>query len=71
MTFELASFFTKELVEELKNTFFCLNLDESTNSNQEKVVAVLVSYFSSEKKEIIVRHLESFTVIKADAESIF
>lgn len=31
MTFGLASFFTKELVEELKNTFFCLNLDESTN----------------------------------------
>ena len=71
MIFGLASFFTKELVEELKNTFFCLNLDESTNSNQEKVVAVLVSYFASEKKEIIVRHLESFTVIKADAESIF
>lgn len=71
MTYGLASFFTEELIEELRSTFFCLNLDESTNSNQEKVVAVLVSYFSSEKKEISVRHLESFTVIKADAESIF
>ena len=52
MTFGLASFFERELDEELRNTFFCLNLDESTNSNQEKVVAVLVSYFSSEKKQI-------------------
>ena len=48
------------LKTELQNTFFCLNLDESTDTYQEKVVAGLVSYFSKERNEVTVRQLDPF-----------
>ena len=71
MTYGLADYFMDKLKTELQNTYFCLNLDESTNPNQEKVVARLVSYFSKESNEVTVRHLDSFKEIRADAESFF
>ena len=64
----VAEYLMEDLKTELQNTFFCLNLGESTNANQEKAVACLVSYFSKERNEVTVRHLDPFKVLRADAD---
>lgn len=71
MVHGLSKTFTTRLTESLKTTFFSLNIDESTSSNLKKVVAVMVSYFSEEENEVVIKHLDSFDVIKADTASIF
>ena len=67
----MGELFTDQLVQQLKTVSFSLNIDGSTNTNNEKYVSVWVSYFCTEKNEIAVSHLESFKVVKADSESIF
>ena len=71
MNYGLAQFFNGKLDKELQKTFFSLNIDESTTSSLEKVVAVLVSYFSEEEGQIVVKHLESFKIVNADAANLF
>ena len=71
MNYGLAKYFQGKLDSELQNTFFSLNIDESTTSNLEKAVAVLVSYFSEEEGQIVVKHLESFKIVNANAENLF
>ena len=34
-------------------------------------MAVLVSYFSEEEGQIVVKHLESFKIVNANAENLF
>lgn len=69
--FSLAKTFGSHLVETLKNTFFSLNMDESTNSNFQRVVTILVSLFSSKSNQVEVHHLTSFTVTKVNSQSLF
>ncbi|KAH3842590.1 hypothetical protein DPMN_116088 [Dreissena polymorpha] len=71
MTHGLNKFFESDLVQDFKDTPFCLNIDESTNSKEEKVVSILVSYIMNQHREIVVRHVQSFKVVKADAHSIY
>ena len=71
LNFGLAKYFQDKLDKVLQGTFFSLNMDESTSTNNEKIVAVLVSYFSKEERQIVVKHLESFSIVTADASSLF
>ena len=68
----MAKTFQDEIVEELKAVPFALNLDEALNSNNQKVLSVLVSFFFSEsQKHIVVHHLQAFIVTKVTSEALF
>lgn len=71
VNFCLAKYFQDRLDKVLQGTFFSLNMDESASTNNEKVVAVQVSYFSEEERQIVVKHLESFSIVTADSSSLF
>ena len=71
MVHGVAKTFTGALAESLKQTKFSLNIDESTTKSQKKVLAVLVSFFDEQKNEIVVEHLDSFEVVRADAKTIY
>jgi len=71
MKYGVAETFVQELTGELKSTPFSLNLDEAMNSNNEKVVTVLVSHFSSSQNKICVNHLGSFVCSKVTSENLF
>ena len=67
MRFGLAKAIADQLSEELQNTYFLLNIDKATNdATHKKILTILVSFFSYEKGETVVRHyalisLESVT----------
>ena len=71
MNYGLAQFLNRNLDNELQKTFFSLNIDGSTTSSLEKVAAVLVSHISEEERQIVVKHLESFKIVNADAANPF
>ena len=71
MRFGLARTFHDRNLSNLQNSFFSLNIDESTSANLHRVLAVLVSYFSPSAKEIVVEHLTSFSVHHVDAQSLY
>jgi len=39
--------FSEEVIDDMKTNFFSLNMDESTSSNFQRVLTILVSYFFS------------------------
>lgn len=70
MRYGVAKTFQEKLLDDLKKTFFSLNLDESTSNNFQKIVAALVN-IPNENKEIVTKHLSSFSIVKGDSETIF
>lgn len=71
MTHGLGKTLKEELIEELQNTFFSLNIDECTSKTNIRVVAVLASYYSRRECKVVVKHLSSFSIIKVDSESLY
>lgn len=55
----VAQTFHEQMLSDLRNTYFSLNLDESTSNNHQKIVTVLVNFLGSEKK-IVIKHLYFF-----------
>ena len=70
-THGLAESFRERLIQNLRETRFSMNIDESTSSNDKHVLAVLVPFFDSQSQSVVCEHLESVNVIKVDAESIY
>ena len=60
----------KRLVNDMKENFFSLNVDESTSSANQKIFTAMVSYFSKERQETVVKHYKSVTLIVANAKSV-
>lgn len=69
--FGVGKTFRDELVKVMKVTKFSLNMDESTSSNYQKVLTVLVSYFCCEKKQVVVKHFASVSCIKVNSLSLY
>ena len=67
----LAKTFKNELIQELQQTNFKLNIDEATSNNKMPVLSVLVSYYSTSQQEVITRHLKSDSLIRVNAESLY
>lgn len=67
--FGLALTMSDALAKELQSTNFSLNIDEATSDNLNRVLSILVSYYSHQHRQVVVRHLESLTVIKVDSMS--
>ena len=70
MRFGLAKTLQDELFEDLRNSFFSLNIDEATSDNKQRVLGVLVSYFSTSLNKVVIRHLASVSVIRVNAVSL-
>ena len=66
----VADTFRGTLAEELKSTPFSLNLDEAMNSNQQKIVTILVSHFAGKEGLIVVNHLASFKLTQVTSENL-
>lgn len=60
-----------EIIKDLQTTPFSLNIDESTSKNDKKVLSILVSYFCQDVGKVVVRHLESVSVVRVTAEELF
>lgn len=71
MTHGLSKTFQDKLINDLKTSKFSLNIDEATSSNNQKVLAVMVSYFCSDANDVVIKHLDSISVIKVDADTLF
>ena len=72
MRFWLAKTIEDELSEELQNTYFSLNIDEATNdASHKKILTILVSFFSYEKGEVVVRHLAPISLESVTSSILF
>ena len=63
----LASFLTDSISDDLKQSYFSLNLDECFSNAHEKVFSIIVSYYSERMKRVVVQHYNThkFTVVNA------
>lgn len=71
MKYGLAKTFEEELLEDLKQSYFSLNIDECTSETNHRVVTVLVSYFSLKEEKVVTKHLSSFSVTKVDSATLY
>ena len=71
MTHRLSKTLHEELIEDMKSSDFSLNIDECTSDTNQRVVTVLVSYFSEKEKKVVTKHLSSFTVTTVDSETLY
>ncbi|GFN91446.1 Zinc finger protein 862 [Plakobranchus ocellatus] len=71
LKYGVSDFFTTGIIECMKTCPFSLNIDEATSSSNKKVLAVLVSYYSPVKQQVVIEHLASVELVKTDASTIF
>ena len=71
MKYGLAKTFQNSTINNIQQTFFSLNIDESTSNNLMRVLTILVSYYSETQKEIVVEHLSSLSCINATADAVY
>lgn len=60
-----------EVLEEIRNVPFSLNIDEATSKTKKGVLGVLVSYWSEKQERMVVQHLAALELISVKAESLF
>lgn len=66
----LAKTFADNLSTDLRDTFFSLNIDESTSANNCRIVTILVNYGNKDRK-IVTKHLSSFSLNIVNSDSLF
>ena len=71
MSYGVAETFKERIVRNMRQTPFSLNIDESTSSNDKRVLAVLVSFYNNISNSVVCEHMESVELIKINAESIY
>ena len=68
----LGKYFSNETIKHWMKYPFSLNMDESTSTgNNKKVLATIVSYYNTELGVVVVEHLCSVELIKANTAAIF
>lgn len=60
-----------EVLEEIRDVPFSLNIDEATSKTNKRVLGVLVSYWSEKHERMVVQHLAALELISVTAESLF
>ena len=71
MRYGLAKTYNDKTLDNIKNSFFSLNIDESTSNNLMRVLTILVSYFSATEQSIVVEHLSSLSCIHATSAAVY
>ncbi|XP_028292840.1 uncharacterized protein LOC114455661 [Gouania willdenowi] len=62
--------FKSELSSKLQGHMFSLTVDESTTTNMDRVVNVLVRYFDDDRQKVLTQHFASSKVNIADANTL-
>ena len=62
--------FRDKTLAHIKHSPFCLNIDESTSSNNKRVLGVLVSYYSADEGRVMVEHLAALELIRVTTQSV-
>lgn len=60
-----------ELVEDVGDSLFSIIVDESTDLTSDKIVCVMIKYYSVKRKEIVTTFYRLILLEKCDAESLF
>ena len=71
LKYGISKTFHDRTIENLKTSFFSLNIDESFSSNNMKVLTLLVCYFSDSVNQVVVEHLESVSLYKVDSLTVY
>ncbi len=71
MKYGVAKTVTDSLHDDIRTSFYSLNVDEATSENKHKVLSVLVSHFSKMYKRIKVSHLTSIKLARVDAKTVY
>lgn len=71
MRLGMAHTFHSDTAAALQECYFSLNIDEATSSNNLRVLAVLVSYFSPKMNKIVVEHFAALKVITVNSKSLY
>ena len=61
----------KRFVLEMRKSKFSLNLDEATSNNNQKVLTVLVSFFSESLGETVIDYYDSVSLTAATARTLY
>lgn len=68
----LAATLQSEALEELKSgIYFSLNVDEAMTSNHQKMLTVLISFFSENLKRVVIHHLGSLPLVRVTSDCVF
>ncbi|CAL8275198.1 unnamed protein product [Boreogadus saida] len=67
MVHGLGKTFSDRILSNTGKLPFSVNLDEATSRSDKKVLSILVSYYSPERKTVDVEHLGSFEIVKVTA----
>ena len=62
--------FVKKVVDCMKSYHFCINIDECTFSNSQKIFSIHVSYFDIEIGESVVHHYKSVSLREVNVKSL-
>ena len=60
----------EKLVHDLQRYPFSINLDECTNNANNRMLTILVSYYSEEDEKVVVRHYDSIQLVHVNAKSV-
>lgn len=70
LTYGLGKSMKEETIEDVGDNFYSLNMDEATSSNHEKVLTVLISYFSNKRERVVVQHLGSVSLLRGTSAQV-
>ena len=71
MRFGLEKTIREELLAELKESVFSLNIDEATSKTDLKILTVFVSHFSASRGKLMIHHLASINMKTVTAELLY
>ena len=66
----LGSYVREKIVDNMKTSYFLMNVDECMSNANEKVFSIMVSYFSESEKCVIVEHYDSKSLIVVNAQKL-
>ena len=70
MTKGLHQALKEKLIHDLQRYPFSINLDECSNDANNRILMILVSYYSEEEEKVFVRHYESIQLVYVNAKSV-
>ena len=69
--FGVAKTFHDDVIAVAKVSFFSLNVDEAFAENNKKILAILVSFYHTEQKKVVVHHLASLELDRVTSETVY
>ena len=62
---------TASLISKFRKSKFSINLDECSSNANQRILSVLIQYYSEDEKKVVVRHYFSDELIFVNAQSVY